>query len=104
MQLFQKQKSIFPIFFLDFENLDSILNIFRKKMTLMADMFLNWRTRKTCLGKRLKSPIEEEPSTSNMVNRPKHYWNLNDRSVTIFIYYCEGNSVGKTLSWWYGKY
>ena len=49
MQLFQKQKSIFPIFFLDFENLDSILNIFRKKMTLMADVFLNWRTPKNML-------------------------------------------------------
>ena len=32
--------------FLKFRNLDSILNIFRKKMTLIADRFLNLRTQK----------------------------------------------------------
>ena len=33
-------------FFLHFLNLDSILNIFEKKMTLIADVFLNLRTPK----------------------------------------------------------
>ena len=37
-------KNIFWIFFLRFRNLDSILNIFKKNMTLIADVFLNWRT------------------------------------------------------------
>ena len=39
-QLSQKQK-YFLNFFLRFRNLDSILNIFKKNMTLIADVFLN---------------------------------------------------------------
>ena len=45
MQLSQKQK-IFSEFFLQFGNLDSILNIFKKQMTLIADVSLNLRTPK----------------------------------------------------------
>ena len=37
-----RNKKTFFEFFLDFENLDSILNIFKKKMTLIAYLFLNW--------------------------------------------------------------
>ena len=43
MRLTQKN---FPIFFLHFRNLESISNIFKKKMTLIADVFLNLRTPK----------------------------------------------------------
>ena len=35
------KKKFFQIFFLHFPNLDSILNIFKKNMTLIADLFLN---------------------------------------------------------------
>ena len=45
MQLSQKRK-IFSPFFLPFRKLDLILNIFEKKMTLIADVFLNLRTPK----------------------------------------------------------
>ena len=45
MQLCQKRR-IFSKFFLHFVNLDSILNIFKKKMTLIADVFLNLGTPK----------------------------------------------------------
>ena len=45
MQLSQKRK-IISQFFLDFLNVDSILNIFRKKMSLIADAFLNLWTAK----------------------------------------------------------
>ena len=31
-------------FFLHFLNLDSILKLFKQEMTLIADVFLNWRT------------------------------------------------------------
>ena len=43
MQLSQKQKTFFRFFFffLVFQNLGSILNVFKKKMTLIADVFLN---------------------------------------------------------------
>ena len=45
MQLSQKEK-ILRDFFLHFRNLDPVLNIFKKKMTLIADAFLNVRTQK----------------------------------------------------------
>ena len=59
---------------------------------------------KTWLDKRLKSPVSEHPLTSQMVNGPKHCWNLNGSIFTIFIGHCEGKSVGEILSWWYAKY
>ena len=42
--------------------------------------------RKTWLDKCLKSPVWEDPSTSNMENGPNHCWNLNDSTFIIFIY------------------
>ena len=39
----------------------------------------------TWLDKCLTSPVLEELSRSDMVNVPKHCWNLNDSTVTIFI-------------------
>ena len=58
---------------------------------------------KMLLDRCLKSTISEDPSTSNMVKSPKHCWNFNDSTFTIFIDHCEGNSVGKSLSEWYAK-
>ena len=36
----RNQKNVLNFFFLDFRYLDSILNIFKKKATLIADVFL----------------------------------------------------------------
>ena len=44
--IYLKNEKYFRNFFLHFLNLDSILNIFEKKMTLIADVFLNLRTPK----------------------------------------------------------
>ena len=38
-------------------------------MTLIADVFLNLGTPKSVVR---KSPLSEDPSTSNMANGPKH--------------------------------
>ena len=50
MQLSQKQKTFsvffFFFFFLQFGNLDSIWNILKEKVTLIAYVFLNLRTTK----------------------------------------------------------
>ena len=43
-------KNMFSIFFSDFLNLDLILNIFLKKMTFIADGFLNLRTPKSVVS------------------------------------------------------
>ena len=45
MQFSQKRK-IFPQFIFDFVNLDLISNIFKKTMTLIADVFVNLWTPK----------------------------------------------------------
>ena len=41
-----RNKKPFRYFFLHFQNLDLILNIFQKQLTLIADWFLNVRTPK----------------------------------------------------------
>ena len=37
----------------------------------------------------------EDSSKSNMVDGPKHCWNLNHTTFSIFIDHCEGNPVEK---------
>ena len=97
MQLSQKRKNFsdFFFFFWHVRNLDSILKIFKKNMTFIGDVFLNLGTPKK---EWLKIPVLEDPSKSNMVKGPKHCWNLNDSTFTMFIDHCQGNSVGKSLS------
>ena len=45
----------------------------------------------TWLDNCLKSPVSHDPSKSNMVNRLKHCWNLNDSAFIIFIDHCAMN-------------
>ena len=47
--------------------------------------FRNYELRKTWLDKYLKSTLLQYPSTSNMVNRPRHFSNLNSGTFTIFL-------------------
>ena len=51
-----------------------------------------YRLRKMWLDKCLTCPISEDPSTSNMVNRPKQCSKLNESIFTIFTDLCEDNS------------
>ena len=87
-----KNGKFFLNFFQNFQYLDAILNIFKPKMTFIADVFLKLRPRKTWLGKFLKSQVSEDPLTGNMVNRLKQCSKLNDSTFTIFIDPCEGKS------------
>ena len=95
MQLSEKK---FLNFFLQFWNLYEMLNIFEKKMILMADVFPKLRTRKRWLNKSLKSPVSEDSSTSNMVRGTKNCWNLNHTTFTIIVDHRESNWVGKIVS------
>ena len=52
----------------------------------------------------LKSPISEDPSTSNMVNVSKHCWTLHPSTSIILIDQFQGNWVGKSFSYWHAKY
>ena len=47
--------------------------------------FRNYGLRKTWLDNCLKSTVSEDPSTTSMVNGPKHCWNSNDSTFTILI-------------------
>ena len=53
--------------------------------------FQKYGLQKRGLDNCLKSFLSDDPSRSNMVNKPKHYCNLNDSTFTIFIYHCEDN-------------
>ena len=70
------------------------MNILKKKMTLTAFVFPKLQTPRTWLDNCLKSHVSEDPSTSNMVNVPKHCWNLHHRQISIFIDHCQNQ-----LSW-----
>ena len=60
-------------------------------------LFSNYRLQKTWLDKCLKSPVSEDPSTSDMVNGPKRCFSPRASTFTIFINHCYRNSVGKNL-------
>ena len=56
-----RNKKLSPNFFLNFPNLYSILNIFKKKMTLIADVFLNLRTPKYVVREMFKKSCFRGP-------------------------------------------
>ena len=64
MQLFEVPKTFsqfFFFFFLDFRNLESIFNVFKKKMTLIADVFSNLGTIKYVVRKISKKSTFRRP-------------------------------------------
>ena len=94
MHLSQKQNNFSQFFSAFFE---SALNFehFQTKMTLIVYLFPILPPRKTCLAKCLKTPIWEDLLTSDMVNSPKHWFNLNESAFTSPSDNCEGNWVAK---------
>ena len=51
----------------------------------------NYGFQNTWLDKCLWSPVSKNTLTGNVVNKPKHCFNLNESTFTIFIDHCEGN-------------
>ena len=90
-----RNKTYFREFFLFFRNLDSVLNL--SKLGWPSQLMYFWT-----YGLR-NSPVSVDSPGSNIVNRTKHYWNLNYSTLTIFIDPCERNSVWKSLSELYAK-
>ena len=60
----------------------------KKRWAPYLTYFRNYGPRKTSLDQCRKSPVPRDPSESNMVNLPKHCWNIQDSSFTIFIDHC----------------
>ena len=86
-----RNKKSFVNFLLHFWNVHEYLNLLTKKMTLKYFVFPKLWTPETWSDKGLKSPISENPSTSNMVNVTKHCRNLYHTTFMIFIDHCEVN-------------
>ena len=96
MQLSQKLKT-FCGFILHFQNIGSILDIFRKKMTLIAYLFLRLRRPKSVVRYMCKSAALDYPSKMKMGSRSQLFLNLSDSTCTIFIDQGEGNWDAKSL-------
>ena len=96
VELSQKVKT-FCSFILHFQNLASILDIFRKKMTFIDYLFPRLRPAKSVVRYMCKSPPSDYPSKRNMVNGSQLCLNLNDSTCGIFIAQWEGNLVAKSL-------
>ena len=75
----------------------------RKRAQALSNLFLKLRTPKTWSETCQKSSVWENPSTRNMVNVPKHCWNLPHSTFITFIDHCQVNRVGKKFSYWYAK-
>ena len=102
IKLSRKQK-FFSKFFAVFLKSCLILDHFEKNMTLIAFVFRKLPSPKMLLDKCLKSPISDDRSRSNMENVPKDNWNLHHSAFIRFIDHCQGNLVGKSLSYWHAK-
>ena len=72
-------------------------------MPLIDFVFPKLRTPKTWKDKRLKSPVSDDHSTSNMINVPKHFTNLHHSIFIKFIDHFQVNPVGKTLCFSHAK-
>ena len=53
--------------------------------------FQGYGTRNMCSDKCIEGPVSQDPSTSIMVNDPKHCSNPNDSAFIIFIDHSEVN-------------
>ena len=90
MQLSMKQK-IFSQLFVAFLKPRLNFEHFEKTMNLAAFVFPKLRSLKLWLDKCLKSPLSEDPSTSNMVNVRNHFSSLHHMVFIIFIDPCQEN-------------
>ena len=97
-QLSLKQKN-FSGFFSPFLTLRLYFQHIQKKTWPSQLMhFRSYGLRKPWFNTCLKSPVSEDISNSNMVNGPKHCWNLTHSTFSKFIDQCESNRVGKSLA------
>ena len=87
MQLSHKEET-FSLFSAPFLKSKWNFEHFEKKDAIIDFVILKLRTLETLSDKCLKSHVWENSLTSNMVNEPKHCWNLHHSSFIIFIDYC----------------
>ena len=59
--------------------------------------FLNFGLQDMCCRKCLKSHVLVHPGTVNMLQPPKHYFNMHDSSFISFVYHFGKISVEKVF-------
>ena len=91
--LSKNQESFLIIFFCIFDIQITVSMDWNYRWPSELMYFANDKFRRTWLDKCLNSPVSENPSTSDMVNRPKHCYNLKTSPFTIFLDHCEHNWV-----------
>ena len=97
MKLSQRQKTFSTFFLLDFWNLVEILNIFKKSVTVIADVFPKLWTQKNVVRSTPKKSSLRGSFEKQHGKCAQICWNLNDRTFTISIDCCEGNGLSKSL-------
>ena len=97
MQLFEKQ-IIFSKFFLHFWNLYQILNIFMKKMTLLADVFLKLETPKNLVRSMSKESSFKGPFEKQHGKRAQLLLKSEQQHCHHIYYHSESNWVWKVVS------
>ena len=97
MQLSRKQETFSDFFFCIFEIYFKFWTFFEKSWPSLLRYFRNYGLGKTWLDQCRKSPFSRDLSQSNMVNAPKHRWNFDGSTFTIFIDQCEDNWLSKSL-------
>ena len=89
--IYHRNEKYFVIFFFIFQIWSQFWTFSKKRWPSEPMYFCSYGLRNMSLEKCLKSPLSEESLTTDMVNGPKHCWNLNDSTFTIFIDPCEDN-------------
>ena len=102
-RIYLKNKKLFVNLCMHFWNLRQILTIFKERWPSWFIYFRNYGPRKTWLDKCLKCPVWDVPWRGNVVNRSKHWFNLNSSYFTMFVDHCERNWVGKSNSYRHAK-
>ena len=95
MHLSQKQNIFSQFFSVFFESALNFEHFQKKRWPSELMYFRNYRPRKTCLDKCLKTSVWEYLSTRDMVNGPKNWFNLNESVFMILSDHREGNWVAK---------
>ena len=97
MQLAQKQKAISQLICAFFLIYIKFWTFSKKHDSHSLCISRNYGHRKSWLDKCPKSTVWEDSSRGNVVNGPKHWFNLNGSTFTISTDHCDGNGLAKSL-------
>ena len=97
MRVSRKQKAFSEFFAAFLKSRWNFEHVQKNRWLSYLRYFQNCGLRKIWLHQCIKSPVSTDPSESNIVNAPKHCWNLNGSTFTRFLDHCEGNWLAKSL-------